>query len=152
MSHDLFITHAWRYHDDWTRVSDLLDRAGIRWRNFSVPWHDPAMSANSRTGGEFIRSWLESQIIPVHGVIFLDSVYAVSSACKWLDLELEMARKHGKPVVALPPHGQTEVSETVRRRVDAVVPWDAGEIIGAFARLRTAAQERRAEPSGEAHP
>ena len=25
--YDLFITHAWRYHDDWTRIGEMFDKA-----------------------------------------------------------------------------------------------------------------------------
>jgi hypothetical protein len=64
--YDLFLTHAWRYHDDWTRMAEMLDHCdGVKWRNFSVPWHDPAMDANTEVGGRSIRNWLESQIVPV---------------------------------------------------------------------------------------
>ena len=28
--YDLFITHAWRYHDDWTRVGEMFDKSPRR--------------------------------------------------------------------------------------------------------------------------
>ena len=91
---DLFITHAWRYHEDWTQLAALLDRSGSRWRNFSVPWHDPALVPSTELGGRHIRDFLETQIIPVDGVVFLSGVYAVRSTREWLDLEVEFARRH----------------------------------------------------------
>ena len=124
-TYDVFITHAWRYHDDWKRVAEVLDSVdGFRWRNFSVPWYDPAMDPNTAVGGRFVRDWLESQILPSHVVLFLDSVYAVRSARKWLDVEMEMARTAGKPIVALPAFGTPGVDATIAAMVDAVVPWD----------------------------
>ena len=135
--YDLFITHAWRYHEDWSRVADMLDNlSGLSWRNFSVPWHDPAMDPNSQVGGTFIRDFLESQIIPVHGVILLAGVYAVKSARRWLDLELEMARKHGKPIVGIPPMGENTVPDNVAALCDRTAGWDASAIISALAELR----------------
>jgi len=131
--YDLFITHAWRYHEDWSRLSEMLDRQpGLAWRNFSLPWHDPAMDPNSAVGGKFIRDFLETQIIPVHGVILLSGVYVVKSARRWLDLEVEMARKHKKPIIGVPALDATAVPDEVRALCDASVGWDAVAIVGAL--------------------
>ncbi len=132
-TYDLFITHAWRYHQDWTKICDLLDNSpGLAWRNFSLPWHDPAMSPNSAVGGAFIRNFLETQIIPVQGVILLAGVYAIKSAQGWLDLEIEFARKHNKPVVGIPPLNETVVPDEIRSKCDGSAGWHAEEIIVAL--------------------
>lgn len=128
-THDIFITHAWRYHEDWTRLGDLLDGwRGLSWRNFSVPWHDPAIDSNTELGGRLIAEWLEQQISPVHAVLALDSVYAVGSARRWVHAEIDIARRLGKPVFALPARDKTEVSSALRGLCDDAVPWDAARI------------------------
>jgi len=138
--YDIFITHAWRYHEDWTRISELLDDLqGRKWRNFSVPWHDPAMDPNSEVGGKFIRSWLENQIIPAHGVVFLAGVYAIKSARRWLDLEVEMARKHRKPIIGVPAIGADAVPDEIAAFCDKTVGWDAAAVIAALDEVRAAA-------------
>ncbi len=135
--YDIFITHAWRYHEDWSRISEMLDKhPGISWRNFSLPWHDPAMDPNSEVGGKFIRDFLETQIIPVRGVVFLSGVYAVKSARRWLDLELEMARKHNKPVIGVPALDATEVAPDLQALCDRCVHWDAAAVIAALDEVR----------------
>jgi hypothetical protein len=137
--YDLFLTHAWRYHDDWIRFSEMLDRLpGLVWRNFSLPWHDPAMDPNSEVGSKFVCDSLEVQIIPVHGVVMLAGVYAVKSARRWLDLEVEMARKHNKPIIGVPAVGRTQVPEEVQALCDATVNWDAAELIAALDEIRAA--------------
>jgi hypothetical protein len=131
--YDLFLTHAWRYHDDWIRMGEMLDACeGLRWRNFSVPWHDPAMDPNTEVGGKFIRHWLESQIIPVTAVILLNSVYETNSSRKWVDFEIEAARRHNKRVIAVPTYGQPDVLPEVRAMSDVVVPWDCQALIAAI--------------------
>ena len=136
ITYDLFITHAWRYHDDWTRLGDLLDRTpDLSWRNFSVPWYDPAVDPNTETGTRFVRKWLESQISPVAAVIFLGGVYAAKSARRWLELEVEMARRRSKPVIALPMFGEVQFPSDARALVDDVVAWDGREVIAAVDRL-----------------
>jgi hypothetical protein len=128
--YDIFITHAWRYHDDWTRLSSLFDaEKSIKWRNFSVPWYDPALDPNTELGAKAIRSWIDGQIRPVIGTVLLDGVYAVKSTRKWLELEVELSRNHLKPVVALPAYGTTTVSAEATALADAVVAWNALEIV-----------------------
>jgi hypothetical protein len=132
---DLFIVHAWRYHPDWRRMVDLLNAHGVRrWRNFSLPWYDPALDPRTLEGGKIVRWNLESQIIPVHAVLCLAGVWREPGTRKWLDFELDMANKHRKPVLAVPEwqagsvSNQNEIPEDLIPRVDAVVGWDAATI------------------------
>jgi len=135
--YDIFITHAWRYHEDWTKICDLLDKSPVLvWRNFSLPWHDPAMDPNSKVGGAFIRNSLETQIIPVHGVILLAGVYNIKSAQRWLNLEIELASKHDKPIIAIPAAGETAVPDDVSALCDRSVGWDSKAVVSALSELR----------------
>jgi hypothetical protein len=128
--YDLFITHAWRYHDDWTRVSEMFDKfLGDSWRNFSVPWYDPALDPNTEVGSRLIHRWLEQQILPTCGVILLSSVYENRSAQKWVILEVELARKYQKRIVGLPAFGVASMAPEAAALVDQQCPWDAGQII-----------------------
>lgn len=128
--YDLFLTHAWRYHDDWIKLSNALDAyKAIKWRNFSVPWYDPALDPNTELGARAIRAWIEGQIRPVRATILLDSVYAIKSARKWVELEVELSRAHGKRVFAIPAHGTTAISDDARALVDDVVGWNIQEFI-----------------------
>lgn len=130
MTYDLFLAHAWRFHDDWVKLGNLLDEMpGLSWRNFSVPWYDPAMDPNTDVGKAFIDEWLEGQIIPTRAVLFLSGVYASASARKWLDKEVEIARRYEKPIIAVPVFGTSDVPEEVAAIADAIAPFDAKEII-----------------------
>jgi len=136
--YDLFLSHAWRFHDDWSRFSDMLTRtAGFAWRNFSLPWHDPAMHANTEVGGRFIRDFLERQIIPAQAVVLLAGVHAIDSARVWVELEVDMARKRHIPVIGVPPFGELHVPEKVRELCDAVCGWSAAELVGAIQQLES---------------
>ena len=136
MMYDIFITHAWRYHDDWMRLSNLLDaEKSIKWRNFSVPWYDPALDPNTDLGARTIRSWIDGQIRPVIGTVLLDGVYAVKSTRRWLEMEVELSRSHNKPVVVIPAHGATSVSPETLALADAEVGWDALQVVGTLEKL-----------------
>lgn len=129
-SYDLFLTHAWRFHDDWVRFSEFMDNIpGVAWRNFSLPWHDPAMTPDTEAGSRFIRNFLESQIIPVQGVILLAGVYEVKSNRRWLDTEIEIARRRNKPIIGITAIGKETMSEEVSSLCDATSEWDGAKII-----------------------
>ncbi len=129
-NYDIFITHAWRFHDDWVRFSDLLNTIpGFAWRNFSLPWHDPAVSPNTEVGGRFIRDFLETQIIPVNVVILLTGVFEIRSARRWVDMEVAMAKKHNKPIIGIPAINKTIVPPEVSDFCDAIGGWDGGQLI-----------------------
>lgn len=136
-SYDIFMTHAWRFHDDWSKFSALMDNTpGVAWRNFSLPWHDPAMNANTEVGGRFIRDFLESQIIPVHGVVLLTGVHAINSARRWFDLEVELARKHNKPLIGIPAIGEKTVPDEISSLCDACCEWDALQLLDTIDKVR----------------
>jgi hypothetical protein len=133
--YDLFITHAWRYHDDWTRLVALLDQfLDQSWRNFSVPWYDPALDLNSEIGKNLIYRRLEQQIIPTCGVILLSGVHENKSARKWVEIEVAMARKHQRRIIGLPGFGKTSMSPEAAVLVDAVSTWDPTQLIAALTR------------------
>ena len=136
VSYDFFLTHAWRYHEDWTRLGDMLDRTpDLSWRNFSVPWYDPAVDPNTEAGARFVHQWLESQIKPVTAVIFLGGVYATKSCRKWLELEVEIARLRAIPIIGLPVFGDDVLARDARALVDATVTWNSEDIIGVVDRF-----------------
>jgi hypothetical protein len=128
--YDLFIAHAWRYHDDWIRLVDLLDESlDQSWRNFSVPWYDPALDFNTKAGKDIIYSRLEQQIIPACCVILLCGVHDNKSARRWIEIEIEMARKHAKRIIGLPAFGKLSMSPDAAALVDIASPWNPAQLI-----------------------
>lgn len=132
-TYDVFVTHAWRYHDDWTGFAKLLNNlAGFHWRNFSLPWYDPALDVNTDAGKKAVADLLETQIIPAHVVIALDGVFAVKSSRRWLEDEIRLARDHKKPVLAMPAIGAAQVSGELKARCDQVLIWDGKAVAEAI--------------------
>ncbi|TKB69980.1 MAG: hypothetical protein E8D52_02700 [Nitrospira sp.] len=137
-TYDLFITHAWRFHEDWTKFTELMDKIpGLLWRNFSLPWHDPAISPNTEAGGRFIRTSLESQIIPVHVVVLLAGVYEIRSARVWVDMEVEMAKRHNKPIIAMPAINKNSIPDELAALCDANSGWDGARLIATIDEVRS---------------
>lgn len=131
-TYDLFISHAWRHHEDWTRLVEMIDAdPSVSWRNFSVPWYDPAWDVRTANGGAVVRRTLETQIIPAMAVILLGSVFYSKSAKKWIDMQLEMARRHQKRIVALPPWGKETAGDELTAAADRVSEWNVTALLQA---------------------
>ena len=124
MTYDIFVSHAWRYHDAWSKMDELLDEQNdFPWRNFSMPWHDPAITPHTEKGSTYIHHCLENQIRPVDVVIMLADVYAIKSNRKWLEFEMNVARKCNKPMIGILPFDGKEF-HGFDTFLDRVVPWD----------------------------
>jgi MTH538 TIR-like domain (DUF1863). len=136
---DIFITHAWRYHEDWNRLSSILDSHNHRaWRNFSLPWYDPALSPATESGGAQLRWNLESQIVPVDVVLLLSSVFAQQGSRKWIDFEIEIAKKHSKPIIAIPFWGEITVLPDIARIADLSGTWEVTKLLESIDELSAA--------------
>lgn len=133
---DLFITHAWRYHEDWIKVCDVIDYCKeIEFRNFSVPWHDPGIDLHSKIGINFIEKGLKSQIYPVQIVLLLNSVYEIKNAQKWVGLELNHAKNFNIPVLGLPNSVDGKISDYVVRNSDKIISWDNDDLINSLVKF-----------------
>ena len=96
---DAFISHAWRNHEPWLEIVAEFDAiVGLTWRNFSVPWHDPALHASRPKEYELIRQTFETQIIPVDVILVLFDLYKQKSNVRWLNLCVEIANNYNKPI------------------------------------------------------
>lgn len=129
-TYGLFVSHAWRYHDDYDRLVELLKKApNLSWRNYSVPRHDPAIDPNSEVDFEKLKSALREQIKPVSCVLILAGMYAAHS--RWIDVEIGLADEYSKPMVGVRPWGQERVPQAVQDHVKELVGWSTDSIVEA---------------------
>ncbi len=132
-SYDLFIVHAWRYHDDWNRMVDTIDAIpDFKWRNFSLPWYDPSIEPFTPDGKIRLDKSLEGQVKPAHCAIYVASIFASQQTEKWLDTALEMIHAEGKPVIVVSDSVDAAIPEQIRNQVKAVVPWHGAAIKAAL--------------------
>ena len=97
-SYNIFISHAWRYHDEYDRLVKLLETAPyFYWQNYSVPRHDPLMDPSTSSGDQQLRRELDNQIRPTNCVLIISGMYATYSY--WIQIELDIAKTYRKPIV-----------------------------------------------------
>ena len=101
-TYNLFISHSWRYSDQYDRLVNLLNqRRYFSFRNYSVPPDDPIQGAG---GDAQLRRAIRNHMVPCHVVLILAGVYATYS--KWIDIEIDLAKEgftNPKPIIAIRP-------------------------------------------------
>lgn len=126
-TYDLFISHAWTYNAEYHRLVAMLNGAQhFRWRNYSVPDHDPLQARTTAA----LRAGLDRQIRPVNAVMILAGMYV--NHRDWLKAEIEMAQAYGKPIIGLVPAGAARVPILVQNAAATMVRWNTDSIVSAI--------------------
>lgn len=123
-----FISHAWRYHDDYARLEQMLLRApNFLFRNSSVSRTDPVLGIRST---QQLTNALDEQIRIANIVLILGGMYAAHS--DWIDTEINIAKSYRKPIIGVVPWGQLRVPEVVRQAASDTVHWNTDSIVSAI--------------------
>jgi len=123
-TYDLFISHAWDYGDDYHRIVQFLHAApNFKWRNYSVPEHDPL------AGGAELGDQLQGQIKPTNAVIILAGMYV--NHRDWIQYEIDLARAYAKPIIGVRPWGQQRTPAQVAEAAATMVGWNTDSIVAA---------------------
>ena len=125
----LFISHAWKYNEEYYRLVDMLDdKSHFKWRNYSVPQHDPFEM------GTDLEEALKRQIRPVNAVLILAGMY--SNYSEWIEFEVKFSESISKPIIVVKPWGQertpTYLQEIADKPGNTIVGWNIESIITAI--------------------
>lgn len=125
----IFISHAWKYDDDYNKIVEWLDDSDLDWKNYSVPEHDPIDADNK----EKLKEALTNQIKPSSVVIIIAAMYANYS--EWIDYEIDEAVRMGKSIIGVKPWGQERVPKKIQDNADKLVGWNSISVINAVKEL-----------------
>jgi hypothetical protein len=98
-----------------------------------VPTHNPIMGAQT---DKQLEEAIENKIRPCSAVLIMAGMYSTYS--KWINKEIEIAKRMGKVIIAIKPFGAERISTVVRNAAHAECAWNTNSIVGAI-RLHTAA-------------
>lgn len=122
----IFISHSWTYSDHYERIESFLRHEGIWYYNHSVPKDDPIHTTGS---DKELRDAIEAKIKGCSCVIILAGVYATYS--KWINIEIDLAQKYNKPIIAVEPWGAERTSSVVKDAATTIVGWTAKSVANA---------------------
>jgi hypothetical protein len=123
--YNVFISHAWNYSEDYFRVVRFLDEEpNFRWRNLSVPEHDPILDTKK------LSYELHNQMRDADAFLIIAGMYA--SFSDWIDYEIAFARRIGRPIIGITKWGSERVPAAVERNATTVVGWNGPAIVRAI--------------------
>lgn len=127
-TYHLFISHSWNYSDAHDRLVKLLTaHPTFTFKNFSVPPHNPIVGAQTDKQLELA---IENKIRPCSAVLIMAGMYSAYS--KWINKEIEIAKRMGKVIIAIKPFGAERISTAVRDAAHAECAWNTNSIVGAI--------------------
>lgn len=129
-TYDLFISHAWKYNNEYYRLEELLrEYSYFNFRNYSVPEHEPL---DVNTTKELIQK-LDEQIRQSSVVLVIGGMYC--NYRKWIKIEIEIAKKYNKPILLIEPYGSNRIPSIVEVSANKIVRWNTKSIVEAIREL-----------------
>ena len=125
---NLFISHSWKYGDAYERLNGMLKgRSYFEHKNYSVPKTNPIHGA--RTDKQ-LEAAIEAKMRSCSVVLIMAGKYSTYS--KWINKEITMAKRLGKPIVAVKPWGANQISTVVRQAANIEAAWNTDSIVYAI--------------------
>ncbi len=122
----IFISHSWAYSSQYDKIESFLNQENVMFYNHSVPKDDPI---HTRGSDKQLKDAIEAKIKGCSCVIILAGVYATYS--KWINIEIELAQKYNKPIIAVEPWGAERTSLVVKNAATTIVGWTAKSVANA---------------------
>lgn len=131
-SRNLFISHSWSYGDAYDKLSSMLKSApNFIYRDYSVPRNDPIHNAPNEVA---LREAIKNQMRFCDVILIMAGKYATYS--KWIQKEIDIAKSDfNKPIVAICPWANEQISSVVRDSADRLVGWNTNSIVTAIREL-----------------
>ena len=125
----IFISHSWSYSNHYDRIVEFLNQELGFFYNHSVPQNDPVHT--NGTDWDLYQK-IDAKIRGCSCVVILAGVYSTYS--KWINKEIEIAKKYGKPIIAVEYWGAERTSTVVKNAATEIVKWNANSIASAVRR------------------
>lgn len=128
-TYHIFISHVWRYSNDYQRLVSLLrGNPYFSFNDYSISKEKSL--TDQRISDDRLKALLEEQIKHASVVLVPLGVYA--SYHKWIDTELSIARRLNKPIIGIRPWGQKKVTSLRIVYCDEIVGWNTASITQAI--------------------
>lgn len=126
-TYKLFISHAWRYNEDYNRLVQFLDDASnFDYDNLSVPSH-AGIDADDT---DELKKLLRNQMRPANAFLVIGGMYAAHS--DWIDFEIDFSNYIGRPIIGIYPWGSERMPRVIQDAADVMVGWSTKTIVEAI--------------------
>ncbi|MDR0933715.1 MAG: TIR domain-containing protein [Burkholderiaceae bacterium] len=128
-NYPLFVSHSWLPDDGTDRLYSLLENYRIRhvpdftYQLFSVSKDDPVQHLPSKKA---LAVAIEEKMRQCTCLLILTGVFEEYK--RWIDLEMDIAKKLKKPVILVEAAAKKHTSGKEKRAAKKIVKWDAKEL------------------------
>jgi hypothetical protein len=128
-TYPLFVSYSWLPDDGTQRLYGLLENYRIRhvpdfvYQLSSVSKDDPIQLLPSKKA---LAAAIEEKMRSCSCLVILAGVF--DDYKRWIDLELDIAKKLGKPVILVEAADKKHTSAKEKRAAKKLVKWDAKEL------------------------
>ena len=127
----IFISHAWRYGDDYERLIKLLNEARyFSYYNYSAPRERPLFPCGTPYTSNDIARKITDKIRPTQATIVISGIYGAHS--DWMKYEIDESVRMRKPIIGIYPFGQVMAPTYVTTYADEMVRWNTTSIVEAI--------------------
>jgi hypothetical protein len=130
-NYHLFISHAWKYDEEYYALEALLKQAqNFAFTNYSVPKHDPLTDPETPVGKKKLEQMLDEQIRQASIVLVLSGMYVAYK--RWIQYEIDQSVSTNKPIIGIKPRGQQQLPTAVTSVAKETVGWNTDSIVTAI--------------------
>lgn len=130
----IFISHAWRYGDEYTRLVNLLDASPwFSYYNYSAPKEKPLALSSLHASYHEIAQAITAKIQRAQVVLVIGGMYTLYH--DWMKYEVDEALRMEKPIIVIMPWGSSYIPVDLRAKASKVVGWNAASIVSAIREL-----------------
>ncbi|HKJ33802.1 MAG TPA: TIR domain-containing protein [Balneolales bacterium] len=131
-TYHLFISHGWKYTDDYYRMVEYLEKLSQMESRFGYDIHSEPESEKGKKNRntEELMSEMQSQIRDSECVFILSDMY--KEYHYWLDYAMDLAKDWDIPIIGVRTWGDAETPYQIEERADEMVEWHDKSILTAI--------------------
>lgn len=127
----IFISHAWKYGDNYNRLVKLLDNApNFSYINYSAPKEKPLFEEGTPLTSKKIADAITNKIKNTQVTLVISGMYV--NYKDWIKYEIDESKRLGKPIIAISPWGAQRMPTYVSENATTIVGWNTSSIVSAI--------------------
>lgn len=130
----IFISHAWKYGEEYDRLVALLDStSNFSYYNYSAPKEKPLALSSSHVSKAELKEAITAKIRNAQVVLVIGGMYTLYH--EWMAYEVNEAMRMGKPIIAIMPWGGVYMPLELQSKATRQVGWNSASIVKAIREL-----------------
>lgn len=132
--YNVFISHSWKYNDEYNKLIKYIeDRPFLRIRNLSVPIEKPILLNWNFVSNKILHEKLDNKIKLANIFIVFSWMYVNYS--KWIEKEIELAKKYNKPILVIKPYWQILIPKYLLESWTSIIWWNYENMVNEIRRI-----------------